>query len=100
MREKGDRRLRRIKLTYHRSATENPFTKKRFYHFGIGYESCGVHNVNLQLLQSTFDFPPSHLRKANLRSAEEAISLNRVSAGVTIRAAPASRGYSVVCSAN
>ena len=27
MEKNGDRRLRRIKLTYHRSATENPFTK-------------------------------------------------------------------------
>ena len=27
MGENGDRRLRRIKLTYHTSATENPFTK-------------------------------------------------------------------------
>ena len=100
MGENGDRRLRRIKLTYHRSATENPFTKSDLKHFGIGYESCGVHNANLQLLQSIFDLPFSPLRKANLRSAEEAISLNRVSAGVTVRAAPAAGGYSVVCSAN
>jgi hypothetical protein len=75
-------------------------TKSDPKHSGIGYESCGVHNANLQLLQSIFDLPPSPLRKANLRSAEEAISLNRVSAGVTVRAAPAAGGYSVVCSAN
>ena|SRR5260370_21024947 len=92
MGEKGDRRLRRIKLTYHRSATENPFTKSDLKHSGIDYESCGVHHANLQLLPSIFDLPPSPLRKANLRSVEEAISLNRVSAGVTVRAAPAAGG--------
>jgi hypothetical protein len=33
------------------------------------------------------------------RVDREAISLNRVFAGVTVRAAPAAGGYSVVCSA-
>jgi hypothetical protein len=42
MGEKGDRRLGRIKLTYHRSATENPFTKSDLKHSSIGYESCDV----------------------------------------------------------
>jgi hypothetical protein len=67
MGEKGDRRLRRIKLTYHRSATEDPFIKGDLKHSSIGYESCGAHNANLQLLQSIFDLPPSPLRKVNLR---------------------------------
>jgi hypothetical protein len=84
-REKETADLRRIKLTYHRSATENPFTKSDLMKSIVSDSAVLAVNRCIGFVAVM---------------ALAAISQNRVSAGVTVRAAPPAGGYSVFCSAN
>ena len=85
MGKNGDLRLRRFKLTYHRSATENPFTKS---------------DLMKSILPDSAVLAVNRCIGSVAVMALAVISLNRVSEGVTVRAAPAAGGYSVACSAN
>jgi len=85
MGEEGDRRLRRSKITYYRSATENPFTKS---------------DLMKSILPDSAVLAVNRCIGSVAVMALAVISLNRVSGGVTVRAAPAAGGYSVACSAN
>ena len=71
MGENGDRRLRRIKLTYHTSATENPFTESDLMK-SIFSDSVVLGRKPLHRLPSRDDTGSS----TSYRSVEQAKGIN------------------------